>query len=197
MTKLFPIDISDCQDIDSIMDKCSRIFQNTIAYPYSRPKLKEREIFVSLDQIESKAKIFWHIASIEQKNKDVLPCTNDISVSLCKENCINGLDSIRIANEVREKCIYRATRVNWIKPVLEMYNSTDSRVKYWEKMNSNKKLRLYLRYQEDGNDYLVIFEHKSEKRVVLITAFPIFYVSCKRDYDKDYKDYENYEKRKR
>lgn len=192
MTKLLPIDISDCQNISSIIDKCFNIFQNTISYPYSRPKLKEREIYVSLNPIELKAEIFWHIASIEQKSKlEVLPCTNDITVSICKNNCITGFDSIKLTNEIREKCIYRATRVNWIKPIVEMYNSSDPRVKYWEKKNSDKKLRLYLRYQEEENDYLVIFEHKSEKRVVLVTAFPIFYVSSRRDYDKDYETYEN------
>ncbi|MDO4753566.1 MAG: hypothetical protein Q4A41_01055 [Bacillota bacterium] len=59
-------------------------------------------------------------------------------------------------------------------------------MKYWEKINSNKKNRLYLRYQEEENDYLIVFEEKSSKRVTLITAFPVFFRSAKRDYDRDY-----------
>ena len=38
-------------------------------------------------------------------------------------------------------------------------------------------------------DYLIVFEKKSEKRVQLITAYPIFFVSAKKDYEKDYQNY--------
>ena len=71
----------------------------------------------------------------------------------------------------------------------KLYNENDVRVKYWEKINSKKKKRLYLRYQEEEVDYLIVFEKKSEKRVQLITAYPIFFVSAKKDYEKDYQNY--------
>lgn len=48
---------------------------------------------------------------------------------------------------------------------------------------------MYLRYQEEELDYLIVFEKKSEKRVQLITAYPIFFVSAKKDYEKDYQNY--------
>ena len=69
-----------------------------------------------------------------------------------------------------------------------MFNHHDAHAKYWEKINSNKKNRIYLRYQEE-NDYLIVFEEKSSKRVTLITAFPVFFRSAKRDYDNDYNAY--------
>ena len=43
---------------------------------------------------------------------------------------------------------------------------------------------MYLRYQEEELDYLIVFEKKSEKRVQLITAYPVFFVSAKKDYEK-------------
>ena len=60
-----------------------------------------------------------------------------------------------------------------------------------EKINSKKKKRLYLRYQEEELDYLVVLEKKSERRVQLITAYPVFFVSAKKDYEKDYQNYIN------
>ena len=56
-------------------------------------------------------------------------------------------------------------------------------------VNSKKKKRLYLRYQEEELDYLIVLEKKSEKRVQLITAYPVFFVSAKKDYEKDYQNY--------
>ena len=35
----------------------------------------------------------------------------------------------------------------------------------------------------------VVFEKKSEKRVVLITGYPVFYISAKKDLEKDYQNY--------
>lgn len=190
MSKLVPIDITDLKKIEDIMNICHNIFKETMAAKENRPQFKGRDILVPIKWLEYKAEIFWHSASIESKQKlDILPCNNDITSSLCKRNCVIGMDSI-VLNEIeREKCIYRAVRVNWIKPVIEMYNNDDERVKYWEKMHSNKKNRLYLRYQEEEIDYLVVLEEKSEKRVVFITAYPIFFLSAKRDYEADYQNY--------
>lgn len=75
-----------------------------------------------------------------------------------------------------------------------MFNHHDAHAKYWEKINSNKKNRIYLRYQEE-NDYLIVFEEKSSKRVTLITAFPVFFRSAKRDYDNDYNAYAHSQKK--
>ena len=75
-----------------------------------------------------------------------------------------------------------------------MFNHHDAHAKYWEKINSNKKNRIYLRYQEE-NDYLIVFEEKSSKRVTLITAFPVFFRSAKRDYDNDYNVYVHSQKK--
>lgn len=48
-----------------------------------------------------------------------------------------------------------------------------------------------MRYQEEEIDYLVVFEKKSDKRVVLITGYPVFFISAKNDLEKDFKKYQN------
>lgn len=188
--KLKPIEIDSNDTLDEIIDKCHDIFKTTIATK-TRPSLGDRFILVPITWINNKAEIFWHSSSIEKKQKlDIKPCNNDYSSAFCNDNCISGSDFIVLNNgEERYKCIYRAIRVGWICEVINMYNSHDPRVKYWEKINSKKRNRIYLRYQEDEIDYIVIFEHKSEKKVLLITAYPIFFISAKKDYDRDYQNY--------
>jgi hypothetical protein len=193
--KLTPIEFDKSMDFDGIFDKCHDVFKQTIAIK-DRPLFGNREIYIPLKWIENKAEIFWHSASIEPKPRlDIKPCNNDLSSAFCDDNCISEKKLIAMTNgDVRAKCIFRALRVGWIRAVIDLYNAKDSRVKYWEKVNSQKKNRLYLRYQEEEIDYLIILEDKSEKRVQLITAYPVFFVSAKRDYDKDYQNYQKAQK---
>lgn len=191
MSKLIPIDIISFNKIDDIMNKCHNIFKETMTAKESKPQFMEKDILVPIKWLEYKAEVFWHSASIQPKPKlEILPCNNDITSSLCGNNCVTATEPIILNGEEREKCIYRAARVNWIKPIIEMYNNGDARVKYWEKVHSNKRNRLYLRYQEEEIDYLIVLEEKSAKRVVFITAYPIFFLSAKRDYEIDYQNYQ-------
>lgn len=192
MNKLLPIVPGSISDIESIFDECNTFFKETILNKEKRPLLDGREIFIPIEWMEDrKAKLFWHICSIEPKKHDlsILPCTNDAASSVCEENCIKLNNSIYLDDKDRAKCIYRAVRIAWVKEIIELHNSNDPRVKYWEKLNSYKKDRIYLRFQEDGNDYVIVFEKKSEKRVVLVTAYPVFYRNAKYDFDMDYRNY--------
>lgn len=188
--KLKPIEIKKKDALSDIFDRCHEVFKQTIATK-DRPTFRGREIYVPINWIEGKAEIFWHCASIEQKPRlDIRPCNNDISSSRCDENCVIGEDVITFSNgSIRAKCVFRAARIGWIREIIDLYNNGDSRVRYWEKVNSDKRNRLYLRYLEDEIDYLVVLEDKSEKRVRLITAYPIFFISAKKDYEKDYQNY--------
>ena len=69
MAKLKTIDITGLKDISAIMDKCHIVFKETMANKDNRAKLGEREIAVPLNWIECKAELFWHAASIEEKEK--------------------------------------------------------------------------------------------------------------------------------
>lgn len=190
--KLIPIQIHKEDTLSDILDRCHDVFKKSIASK-ERPRLGSREIYVPINWIEGKAELFWHTASLEIKPRlSIKPCNNDMSSSLCEENCVTGTNVIVLANgDKRAKCIFRATRVGWIRDIIELYNRRDPRVKYWEKENSDKRNRLYLRYQEDEIDYLIVFEAKGAKRVRLITAFPVFFISAKKDYEKDYQNYQN------
>lgn len=173
-----------------ILDRCHEVFKQTIAAK-DRPTLGEREIYVPLKWIEEKAEIFWHVASIEQKQGlNITPCNNDISSSCCDENCVIGKDTITLGNgDIRAKCIFRAVRIGWIYEIIDLYNDGDLRVRYWEKVNSDKSNRLYLRYMEEEIDYLVVFGDSGKKNVRLITAYPVFFINAKKIYEKDYQDY--------
>ena len=183
--------IGQINSAESEILQLADLLNGALAYHYRNLEIESMEIYVPLKWIENKAEIFWHSASIEQKAKlDIKPCINDLSSAFCPENCILGTDLIIMNNgDIRTKCLYRALRVGWIREIIELYNENDVRVRYWEKVNSNKKKRLYLRYQEEELDYLIVFEKKSEKRVQLITAYPVFFVSAKKDYEKDYQNY--------
>lgn len=115
MSKLIPIDITGLNKTEDIMDKCHEVFKETMASKENKPQFKGKEIMVPLRWLDYKAETFWHSASIEPKPRlDILPCNNDITSALCGNNCVTAADSI-VLNEVeREKCIYRAVRVNWL-----------------------------------------------------------------------------------
>ena len=190
--KLIPMKINSSKRIEDIFNDSHILFRKTIGSK-SRPSLNGKTIFIPFNWLsDNKAEIFWHMSSLEQKDKlPIKPCTNDITSAICDSNCVNGSDTIVLTNgEVRTKCIYRTTRIGWIQEIVNMYNLSDTRVKYWEKDVRDHRRRIYLRYQEEEIDYLVVFEKKSEKRVVLITGYPVFFISAKKDLDKEFTDYQ-------
>ncbi len=190
--KLTPMIITSSKSIIEIFDAAHVLFKKTIGSK-ERPSLGGRDIYVPLKWMaDKKAEIFWHISSMEQKARlDIKPCTNDITSAICGSNCVKNADTTILTNgEERAKCIYRTARIGWIMEIVNMYNSSDARVKYWEKDVKNHRRRIYLRYQEEEIDYLVVFENKSEKRVILITGYPVFFISSKNDLDKEYLNYQ-------
>lgn len=191
MAKLKAIDITGLNNISDIMDKCHIVFKNTLANKNNLTTFAGKAILVPLKWIEFKAELFWHVASIEKKPKlNIQPCINDIVSSKCDNNCVNSLDPIILSDGEREKCIYRAIRVGWIREIIDLYNTNDPRIKYWEKINSDGRNRIYLRYQEEEIDYIVILENYRQNKVRLITGYPIFFISAKKDYEKDYQTYQ-------
>lgn len=197
MEHLTIVALPDNISLDEGFDKCYEAFKRSFMAKDNRPLLGSRKIvFPAKDHnwIEGKLELFWHASSMEQKIRfEILPCTNDIGKLLCNENCTQGLHTIYMSNgDLRYKCIYRSERVNLISQIINLYNIGDPRVKYWEKMHghgSNKKNRIYLRFQSGAIDYMLVFEDKSSERVTAITAFPIFFKSDSALYDKYYNEY--------
>ena len=175
----------------------------TTAYEYfsehiynkeKRPSLFGKDIFVEAhEKIDDRPQGFWHIVSLEEKHHftKVLPCTNDATIDNCEQNCNakTRMVSIKYNTEDRSLCLYRASRIPWIVDIINLANNKDPDIAVWLKPGgSSSSDKLYLRYNHDGADYVVIFS--SEKRFYrIISAFPVFYVSEKADFDKDYSNY--------
>ena len=163
-------------------DICYEEFKRTFMSKGSRPLLGDRKIEIPLKEhnwIENKAEFFWHASSMDQKiNFEILPCNNDVAKLICDENCTKCHDEVIMSNgEVRFKCLYRSERTNLLTDIISLYNEADPRVKYWEKeykKSGRKYMRCFLRYQGGSIDYLLVFEKKSEQRVIAVTAFPVF-----------------------
>lgn len=181
-------------NFEESLNSAYNYFSENIYDRNKRPILFGKSIFVEAHEIiEERPAGFWHIVSLEDKHhfNKVLPCTNDSSIAVCEQNCNTKqhMVSIQYGAEDRSICLYRASRIPWIVDIIQLANSGDSEVDIWLKPGNNKRSdKLYLRYNHDGADYIVIFS--AEKRFYrIISAFPVFYVSEKADFDKDYAAY--------
>ncbi|MDP4120140.1 MAG: hypothetical protein Q8876_03675 [Bacillota bacterium] len=180
-------------DFDESLILAFDYFNKTFDNSNRRPNLFGKDIFIEKHEIISGWPAgFWHIVSIEDNHHfRVLPCSNDINIDLCKENCNKNVHQIKIKNgvETRNICLLRASRLPWIIDIINLANQKDPLIKIWLKPgNGPSNGKLYLRYQHNGADYIVIFS--AEKRFYrLISAFPVFYVNEKEAFAKDYITY--------
>jgi hypothetical protein len=184
----FPADASQSVDI------AYAYFSKNIGDRAHRPTLFDKEVFIECSEIVADRPVgFWHIVSLEEKHNfsKIVPCVNDPSIDLCNQNCITMENQIAIkyGTEIRSICLYRAARLPWIIDLIKMANRDDPAVQVWLKPGGQKANdRLYLRYNRNGNDFVVIFSVQ-KKFYRLISAFPVFYIRDKQDMDKDYAAY--------
>ena len=181
-------------DINQSIDIAYDYFSKNIGDRAHRPALFDKEVYIECAEIVNDRPVgFWHIISLEDKHNfsKIVPCVNDPSIDLCAQNCITKKNQIEIkyGTEVRCICLYRAVRLPWIIDLIKMANRDDPSVQVWLKPGGQKANdRLYLRYNHDGNDFVVIFTvQKSFYR--LVSAFPVFYLREKEDMNKDYDTY--------
>ena len=176
-------------DVDIAYD----FFQREINDRSKRPTLFDKEVFIEAhEQIDGRPQGFWHVISLDNRHRfKVLPCVNDGNIDLCGQNCNNGHRQIAIKYgvEVRNICLLRASRLPWIVDIIKLASRKDPSVKVWRKPGGGKQSdKVYLRYNHDGADYVLIFS--AEKRFYrLISAFPVFYTSDKADFDKECAEY--------
>ncbi len=180
-------------DFDESLNIAFDFFNKALNDRNNRPTLFGKNIFIEAHELINAWPVgFWHIVSLEDKHHfKVLPCSNDSNIDLCEQNCNDGIHQITIkyGAERRNICLLRASRMPWIVDIVKLADQKDPCVDVWFKP-SNGKLsgKLYLRYRHSGADYVVIFS--AEKKFYrLISAFPVFYVSEKSDFDKDYATY--------
>ena len=180
-------------DINADIESTFNYFQENINDRTRRPTLFDKEVFIEANEIIDNCPVgFWHLISLEEKHKfKVLPCVNDPNINLCNENCTFGTKqvSIKYGTENRNICLLRASRLPWILDIIKLAGRDDKSVKVWMKPGSGKQSsKLYLRYNQYGVDYVLIFS--AEKKFYrLISAFPVFFTSEKRDFSKDCEKY--------
>lgn len=182
---------------DDAFDICYAVFKERVMKRDNRPDLNGSEIYIPCKEenwIEGKSDLFWHASSMEPHiSFDIAPCVNDRAESICPDNCTKVTHDVFLSDGThRAKCPYRAERVSLISLVISLYNAGDPRVTYWEKDYKDShgtRRRICLRFIDNEIDYMLVFERKSEKRVRMITAFPVFFRSDRRKYDKEYAAY--------
>lgn len=180
------IDISMTKNIDNIIDITYNEFKSKFMIKENRPKLFGKFIYVNFQNwIECKSEMFWHFISLNEIEKfGVFPCENSISDNVCNGNCMNRIKQVSLSDgQIRNICVYRAVRINWIIDIIELANNNSKYIKVWMK---GKKL--HVRFQHEDVDYIVIFEMNRNKYRI-ISAFPIFYINKKKTFDNDYQKY--------
>lgn len=191
--KLSPI-LQFPEDFEKSIDIAYDYFADNIGNRAHRPALFDKEVFVECsEKINERPVGFWHMISLEDKHRfsKLVPCVNDPSLDLCGQNCISGKRQVPIKynTEMRNLCLYRACRLPWVIDIIKLANRDDPSVDIWLKPGGrNSSDKLYLRYNHDGNDYVVIFS--AEKRFYrIISAFPVFYLNEKHAFKEDHASY--------
>lgn len=111
---------------------------------------KEKIIIFSYNHhlLDGKEKVFWHITNREDK-----------------------------AYSDRLPDLRRAERINWIRPIIENYTSSD--IYCFDFTESSQKINTYLWLYK--HDFVVILQRLNRENYTIITAFYISYDNKRRD----------------
>lgn len=194
-----PISIDSYNNTDEIINHLYEIFKVELMNKHKRPTLFGKFIYISCNNwIKGKAEMFWHLISLaDDESFNIFPCNNCVSQTKCPENCISPTLTIDLPDgKTRNTCLYRGIRINWIKQIIDLTNKNDSNIKFWVKpriVQGVTRKQLHIRFQHETVDYLLIFEEKYENGVLshyyFVTAFPVFYINKKHQYQEDYQTY--------
>lgn len=194
-SKLSPPIIYPGDSISEMFDAGMDHFYNTFLKKDVKPRFKGKDIFFNMDKMYQRFFLmpyplsFMHITSLNNENKYTLfPCTNDISM----ENCVNKCDLSSALQSYgtyqRWECLYRLSRIHWIKEIISLANEDDENVYVFteEKNDGKKKFNdISIRYQFGIDDYLIVLrERKREGDLLFITAYPVVSKKKKNDLDK-------------
>lgn len=188
------IDIREINNMEDLIDLCYDKHFKMRHMKEERPNLYGKKVIIPFtNPKEYKFEIFWHLISLdESEHFNVFPCGNDLYDTICKENCFTANRTIsfkkkdKYGNEedkIRRICPFRAMRINWVLDIIHLANSEDKRVKVW-----TEDSKIHLRYKYEEVDFIVILVEK-QTSYRLITAFPVFYINKKKDFDKAYKNF--------
>lgn len=185
-SKLSPIKKVSDEKFEDIIEDAYEVFRTEFMDKEKRPRLFNKFIFIDFKYwFDNKADCFWHLVSLHETERfGVFPCENNISEVVCKENCISKIKQVRIKNnQLRDLCIFRMLRIQWVMDIVKLADKKDENTKVWIKDD-----KLHIRYQHEDVDYVVILLN-AKNRYQLISAFPVFYINKKKQFDNDYNNY--------
>lgn len=176
-------------DFENNINIASDFFYKNIFDKESRPDLWGKKIFIEAHEFVDKRPYgFWHLVSLDDNHhyKNLFPCNNDITISLCNYNCLYCTHKIvlRYSTETRYLCLYRASMLPWINEIIKLANIYDKRISFWKVPQPKQKSKVYLRYKYNQDDYIIILSDES-KFYRVIAAYPVFLKNEKERFDKD------------
>lgn len=192
-----PLDPSNYEQWTELFNSAYEIFQVELNIRENRPTLFGRRLFIDArDQIDDKINGFWHVASIgaDDSKFDMYPCSNDVAIGKCVFLCNVDHQDNFLKHKNSTPCIYRASRISWIRQIIDMTNDSEefSKLKIWTHERNGEK-HLLIRYQFEIIDYIIIFKISYKNNDIeffrLITAFPVVLKSFKKRYDREYNNF--------
>lgn len=191
------------ESIERNLSYVYQIFNPLFIQQDKRPRFNGKKIYFEVSKslngkILPYPEKLMHIVSLEEKNEHtILPCNNDIASNSCYNQCEFSKAHFWFVPLDRNECLYRMARIHWIPEIIELANNQDIRIKVWVEKKKNKRGRYaektYLRFQDGIVDYVVILGHRFKGgnflNYVFESAFPVFIVRSKKQYDQRYSRY--------
>ncbi|WP_407498978.1 hypothetical protein [Acinetobacter baumannii] len=102
-----------------------------------------------------------------------------------KDELEDGKQKVKVVERYPD--LKRATRICWIKEIIENY--TDDHIKYFYSKHHTGKIRLYLWAYD--HDFLVILQKLGRSESILVTSFYITHDGKRDELDEQYQEYKN------
>lgn len=189
-----PIDYEGLTFEDKVEDAFI-YFRDIFIKKENRPFYNNKFIFFDTSRITGNFELkyperFIHITSLDDSDKyNVFPCTNDLSFENCYNKCSSESDIFSYHLIGRWECLYRLSRIHWIREVIDLANSYDSQITEWDVPECDNRRGTYykrfIRYNCGIDDYVIILKDEG-KSYRFITAFPVVSKKKKTEYEAQY-----------
>lgn len=155
-------------------------------------------IIIDRKKIQNIHERFMHAVSCKEgklKHKDYPPCVNELSAEVCMTNCDLSKANFIFKSINRVECLYRLSRIHWVKQIIDMANNGDERVAVWryekkDKTNGKYAWKWYVRYKEKNKDFLIVFKEEKDIKGEMVlnfrTAYPVYLPGDKKKLEKEY-----------
>ena len=118
----------------------------------------------------------------------MFPCTNDPAFELCENQCAGYSAYHNYTALNRWECVYRLSRIHWIREVIDLANRNDTYITEWDVVEVDKGTKYnkrFIRYCQGIDDYVVILKER-KRDYMFITAFPVVTKDKKNEFDRQY-----------